>query len=131
MDLIIETIEKSWYKYDPLLTAVCIQLLKKLDEYQIPKENIKGFSRCWLFQQLLFMTRKELEKKGKRLDVPYYWYRDGVVVDPGLIMLQTRGKIKFRWEDDCPGCQIEKECPCIANPHNNNYKLLIEQLRLF
>lgn len=128
MDIITETIEKSWYKYDPLLTDVCIQLLKKLEEYQIPKGE-KGFNKCWLFQQLLFMLKKDLEKKGKKLDLSYEWFRDGVVVDPESIMLQTRGIIKFMWEDDCPNCQIEKECPCMDNPWNDYYKLMLERLK--
>ena len=128
MDMITETIERSWYKYDPLLTNVCIQLLKKLEEYQIPKGE-KGFNKCWLFQQLLFFIGKDLEKKGKKLDLSYGWFRDGVVVDPGSIMLQTRGKIKFVWEDDCPNCQIEKECPCMDNPWNDYYKLVEDKLK--
>ena len=112
-----------------LLTDVCVQLLKKLEEYQIPKGE-KGFNKCWLFQQILFMIKKDLEKKGKRLDISYGWFRDGVVVDPGLIMLQTRGKVMFKWEDDCPGCQIEDECSCIGNPHNNNYEQIEEKLNM-
>lgn len=128
MDIIAETIEKSWYKFDPFLTTVCVQVLKKLEEYQIPKGE-KGFNKCWFFQQLLFFINKDLKKKGKKLDLSYGWFRDGVVVDPESIMLQTRGKIKFVWEDDCPNCQIENECPCIGNPHNDNYKLMLERLK--
>lgn len=129
MDMTVETIEKSRYKYDPLLTYVCIQILKKLEEYQIPKGE-KGFNKCWLFQQLLFFISKDLEKKGKKLDISYGWFRDGVVVDPESIMLQTRGEIEFIWEDDCPNCQIENECPCIGNPHNDNHKLVIDKIGL-
>ena len=121
--------DKSWYKFDPFLTTVCIQLLRKLEEYQIPKGE-KGFNKCWLFQQLLFLISKDLEKKGKKLGVVYGWFRDGVVVDPEVIMIKTRGKIKFKWEDDCPGCQIENECPCIGNPHNDNYKLIDEYIKI-
>lgn len=129
MDPIEEIIEKSRYKFDPFLTTVCIQLLKKLEEYQIPKGE-KGFNKCWLFQQLLFFISKDFEKKGKKLDISYGWFRDGVVVDPESIMLQTRGIIKFVWEDDCPNCQIENECPCIGNPHNDNHKLVIDKITL-
>lgn len=49
--------------YDPFLTDVCIQLLKKLDEYKIPIGE-KGFNRCWLFQQILFMIKQDLKEKG-------------------------------------------------------------------
>lgn len=129
MDLISETIEKSWYKYDTFLTKVCIQLLKMLEEYQIPKGE-KGFNRCWLFQQLLYIISLDLKKKGKKLNISYGWFRDGVVVDPETIMIRTRGKIRFKWEDDCPGCQIEKECPCIGNPHNSDYKLVSERIKI-
>ena len=113
--------------YDPFLTDVCIQLLKKLDEYKIPIGE-KGFNRCWLFQQILFMIKQDLKKKGKKLDISYGWFKEGVVVDPEILMLQTRGKVRFKWEDDCPGCQIEDECPCVGNPHNNNYRLVEEKL---
>lgn len=129
MDLIAETIEKSWYKYDPFLTGVCIQLLKKLEEYQIPKGE-KGFNKCWLFQQLLFMISKDLEKKGKKLDISHGWFKEGVVVDPETLMIKTRGKIKFKWEDDCPGCQIEKECPCAGNPNNDDYRQVNERIKI-
>ena len=128
MDHIEEIIEKSRYKFDPFLTTVCVQLLKKLEEYQIPKGE-KGFNKCWLFQQLLFIVKKDLEKKGKKLDLSYGWFRDGVSVDPESIMLQTGGKIKFVWEDDCPNCQIEEECPCKDNPWNDYYKLVEEKLK--
>jgi hypothetical protein len=129
MDIIAETIEKSWYKFDPFLTTVCFQVLKKLEEYQIPKGE-KGFNKCWLFQQLLYMISKDFEKKGKKLYLSYGWFRDGVVVDPESIMLQTRGKIKFVWEDDCPNCQIEEECPCKDNPWNDYYKLVEDKIAL-
>lgn len=34
----------------------------------------------------------------------------------------------FKWNDDCPGCQIENECPCMGNPHNSSYKLIDERI---
>ena len=83
-------ITKTIDKFDPFLTTVCVQLLKKLEEYQIPKGE-KGFNKCWLFQQLLFFISKDLEKKGKKLDLSYGWFRDGLV---------------FAWEDDCPNCGL-------------------------
>lgn len=134
MDLINETIDKSRYKFDPLLTLVCLELIKKLNEFPMTKNHSKmlsserGLNRCWFFQQLLFELSQEMKKEGKELSVPYYWYINGIVVDPESIMLLTKGIIKFKWEEDCNGCQIEKECPCKGNPYNDNYKSVEDKL---
>lgn len=123
MELIDEIIENSWYKFNPKLTAACIQLIKTLKETVVP-ENQRGFNKCWLFMQLLY----DLQQKTK-MGLSYYWYKDGVVVDPETLMLVTHGWIKFKWEPDCTGCQIETECPCMGNPNNSEYAIIETKLK--
>lgn len=123
MDLINDTIEKSRYKFDPLFTSVCLYIIKELNKCA-PEHKERGLNKCFMMQQWLYKVGKK-----SKLDIPSYWYKLGVVVDPEYIILATRGIIRFKWEDDCPGCQIEEECCCKDNPHNNNYKLVEEKLK--
>lgn len=100
-DLIAETIEKSWHKFNPKLTAVCLHLIKLMNKEPPPDK------KCWRFMQTLFMIQK-----AHPMNLPYYWYKEGVVVDPASLTQQTGGLIKFKWDEECSGCQIEHECPC-------------------
>ncbi len=118
MDIIGEVIEKSWYKFNPKLTQACLALIKSMNETPPPDR------KCWRFQQMLFLINKAMP-----MNLPHYWYKEGVVVDPEMLMLVTGGIIRFKWEDDCLGCQIEKECPCKGNPNNNNYVSIEEKLK--
>lgn len=134
MDLIYDTIEKSWYKFDPIVTYACLKIMENLKYIEI--EPAPGFNKCFIMQQELYRLKEEFEKTGKHqsqqsavLQIPYYWYMQGVVVDPEYLMLITRGIIRFKWEEDCNGCQIQKECPCKGNPYNNDYELVLEKLK--
>lgn len=123
MEQIDEIIEQSWYKYNPRLVATCQIVIKEINKHTI--KGSSGFNRCWLFMQLLHGVQQKI-----KIGLPYYWYRDGVVVDPETLMMLTRGKIIFKWEPDCKGCQIEKECPCMGNPNNNTYASIEERLKV-
>ena len=120
MDIIGEVIEKSWYKFNPRLTHACLQLIQSMNKNP-PPDN-----KCWRFMHMLFLANKCMP-----MNLPYYWYREGVVVDPETVMLTTRGIIKFKWDDECEGCQIEKECPCQGNPNNDAYASIEERLKKF
>lgn len=123
-NFISDVIDNSWYKFNPKLTYACIKIIKKLREINIP-ESQRGFNKCWLFMQLLHGVNQKT-----KMDLSYYWFKDGVVVDPETLMLVTHGRIMFQWEPDCPGCQIERECPCKGNPNNNDYAAIEEKLKL-
>lgn len=127
MDLIYDTIEKSWYKFDPIITYACLKIMDDLKDIDIIPTP--GFNKCFIMQQQLYRLKKEFEKTGKHLQIPSYWYMRGVVVDPEYLMLTTRGIVRFKWEEDCNGCQIQKECPCKGNPYNNDYELVLEKLK--
>ncbi len=124
MELIDEVIEKSWYKFNMKLTYACIQIIKKLRKINLPESQRRGFNRCWLFMQLIYGTNQQT-----KMGLSYYWFKEGVVVDPETLMLVTHGRILFKWEPDCPGCQIETECPCKGNPNNNEYAAVEEKLK--
>ena len=119
MDLIYETIEKSWYKFNPRLTEAC-QILLILMKTKPPLDR-----KCWRFQHMLFLANKCMP-----MSLPYYWYKEGIVVDPETLMLTTRGIIRFQWDEECKGCQIEEECPCKGNPNNDAYASIEERLKL-
>lgn len=122
-DFITDTIEKSWYKFNPKLTLACIQVIKELKDVTIP-ETYRGLNKCWIFMQLLHKVNQKT-----KMGLSYYWFKEGVVVDPETLMLVTHGRIMFQWEPDCPGCQIEKECPCKGNLNNNGYAAIEEKLK--
>jgi hypothetical protein len=109
MDYISDTIEASRYKFNPKLTQVCIELIKQLNENPPPDK------KCWRFMQILFMINK-----ATPMNLPYYWFLDGIVVDPEALTMVTGGIIQFKWDDECPGCQIEDSCSCSGNPHRSD-----------
>jgi len=106
-DYISDVIEKSRLRFNPRLTYVCLELIRLYDKDPPPDK------RCWRFMQTLFMI-----EKAKPMNLPYYWFCEGVIVDPASLTQQTGGIIRFRWDEQCPGCQIEGECPCEGNPHH-------------
>lgn len=67
-------------------------------------------------------------EKAHRMNLPYYWFKEGIVVDPESLTQQTGGVIKFKWDDECSGCQIQRECPCEGNPHRKDYSSRAETL---
>jgi len=123
MELIDEVIEKSWYKFNSKLAYACIQVIQKLNEISMPETRM-GHNKCWLFMQLIY----QINQKTK-MGLSYYWFKEGVVVDPETLMLVTHGMIMFQWEPDCLGCQIETDCPCKGNPNNNDFAFIIEKLK--
>lgn len=104
MDFIGETIEKSWYKFNPRLTAACIAILKEYEEHP-PEELPPGCNKCWYLMQMLYKLNQTIP-----MNLPYYWYTWGVVVDPEALTILTGGIIRFKRDSDCEGCQIEDTC---------------------
>ena len=125
MELIDEVIELSLSKFNPRLTEVCISVIDNLNKKQIKhyKSELGSFGKCFLFMQILH----SIEQKHP-INLSYYWFKDGVVVDPEILMFVTRGIIRFKWDNECEGCQIEKECPCMGNPNNERYAYIIERI---
>lgn len=82
------------------LTLVCIELLRQTEETPPPDR------KCWRLMQMLFLI-----EKASPMGLPYYWYKEGVVVDPVALTELTDGIIQFRRDEECVGCQIELECP--------------------
>ncbi len=107
MELIDEVIEQSFYKFNPRLTAACLVLIRLINIKPPPDR------KCWRFMHMLFLANKCMP-----MNLPYYWYKEGIVVDPDTLMKVTGGIIRFRWDDECKGCQIENECPCEGNPNH-------------
>jgi hypothetical protein len=110
-DFISDVIERSRLRFNPRLAYVCLELIR-LSEKDPPPDK-----RCWRLMQTLFMI-----EKARPMNLPYYWYKEGIVVDPASLTQQTGGIVMFRWDEQCPGCQIEEECPCEGNPQNRRAK---------
>lgn len=108
-DYISDVIEMSRLRFNPRLARVCLELIR-LYEKDPPPDR-----KCWRFMQTLFMINQT-----SPMDLPFYWFKEGVVVDPESLTQQTGGLIRFRWDSECPGCQIEKECSCKGNPHRES-----------
>ncbi len=111
---------------NPVLTQTCIELITRLNSVKLPhyKSVMGSFGKCFLFMQILHTIQRDMD-----IGLSYYWFKDGVVVDPELLMLATGGTIRFQWDNECKGCQIEKECPCKGNPHNNEYFEINKKIR--
>ncbi len=80
MDLIDDVIERSRLKFNPKLTAVCLTLIKTMNESPPPDK------KCWRFMQVLFLIYKAMP-----MNLPFYWYKEGIVVDPESLTQQTGG----------------------------------------
>lgn len=108
-DYISDVIEMSRLRFNPRLARVCLELIR-LYEKDPPPDR-----KCWMFMQTLFMIQQT-----RPMNLPFYWFKEGVVVDPESLTQQIGGLVKFKWDNECPGCQIEKECPCEGNPHSGS-----------
>lgn len=109
-DYISDVIEISRLRLNPQLARVCLELISLFEE------NPPQDKRCWRFMQALYMIQQV-----KPMNLPYYWYKEGIFVDPESLTQQTGGLIRVRWDGECPGCQIETECSCEGNPHTETF----------
>jgi len=75
-------------------------------------ETSPEMKRCQEFRQILFLTYKNLlENKKIDLSLPHYWYADGVMIEPELIVRTTNGIIGWVCDDSVEKCLMtEGEC---------------------
>jgi len=92
-DYISDTIERSRLRFNPRLAQACLELVRVFNE-ESPQER-----RCWRFMQALFMIQQDMP-----MNLPFCWYKEGVVVYPESLIQQIGGIIKFRWDKECHGC---------------------------
>lgn len=68
-------------------------------------------TKCMEFRQVLFMScKKILDEDGVDLGLPYYWYRDGMMIEPEVIVRATNGIIGHRCDESRKGCGMKGEC---------------------
>jgi hypothetical protein len=74
-------------------------------------ETQPEMKRCQEFRQILFLTYKNLLEESKiDLELPHYWYADGVMIEPELIVRVTNGVIGWVCDDSVEKCLMEEEC---------------------
>ncbi len=88
--------------YRSLAYAIITSVLKVRDS---------NLSSCQGFRQFLFLLQENLiDEHGIDLRLPYYWYADGVMIEPELIVRVTNGIIGWRCDESVKGCLMEGEC---------------------
>jgi hypothetical protein len=74
-------------------------------------ESTPEMKRCQEFRHLLFLAYKKLLEEHKiDLDLPHYWYADGVMIEPEWIVRITNGIIGWVCDDSVEKCLMEGEC---------------------
>ena len=70
-----------------------------------------NLSSCQMFRQFLFLLQRALiDEHGIDLRLPHYWYADGVMIEPELIVRVTNGIIGWQCDESVKGCLMEGEC---------------------
>lgn len=65
---------------------------------------------CVEFRHLLFALYKQLQENGINIKLPYYWFVDGVMIEPEWIVRATNGIVGFKCDDSWKECGRTKEC---------------------
>lgn len=67
----------------------------------------KFHGSCCEFRQLLFILVKET---NEMYPLPYYWFMDGVMVEPEWIVRLTNGLVKWTCDDSKVTCGLHGMC---------------------
>jgi len=71
----------------------------------------KSKKACLRFRCLIFKLYKEiLEEEKIDLCLPYYWYCDGVMIEPEWIVKITNGLVKWSCDDSVLDCGMRNHC---------------------
>jgi hypothetical protein len=70
-----------------------------------------NMNKCRIFRQLLYLVYVDMKAK-KEIDIhlPYYWFSDGVMIEPEWIVRITNGIIGWRCDDSRKECNMRDEC---------------------
>jgi hypothetical protein len=97
----------------------CTQLFLEITKYYRPLAyaiiNLsltidKKLNNCRMFRHLLYIVYEKLGTKGIDLHLPYYWYMDGVMVEPEFIVRITNGIIGWKCDESRDGCGMKSDC---------------------
>lgn len=97
----------KWFKeipdeYKKLAYAIIVSTLEV---------NNTKLSNCMEYRQFLFLLQKSLiEDHSIDLKLPYYWFMDGVMIEPEFIVRITNGIIGWRCDSSIEHCGREDEC---------------------
>lgn len=71
----------------------------------------KVMDKCFLFRQALFISYQDLKTQwGIDIELPHYWYMDGVMIEPELMVRATNGIIGWVCDESIEGCGRADEC---------------------
>jgi len=71
----------------------------------------KAKKACLRFRSLMFKLYKEiLEEEKIDLCLPYYWFCDGIMIEPEWIVKITNGLLKFKCDDSVTECGMGGRC---------------------
>lgn len=97
----------------------CEQLYSEIPKYYKPLAyaiiNLslvidKKLNKCCEFRQLLYILYDNLKTKGVNLYLPYYWFADGVMIQPEFIVRITNGIIGWKCDESRDGCGMKSDC---------------------
>lgn len=67
-------------------------------------------SNCFEFRHLLYLLYKQLLEKDTDVELPHYWYADGVMINPEWIVRITNGIIGWVCDDNREHCLMKGMC---------------------
>jgi hypothetical protein len=65
---------------------------------------------CLEFRIMVFDCVQELKKKNINLPLPYYWFMDGVMIEPEWIVRLTNGLVKWVCDSSKLSCGLYGSC---------------------
>ena len=65
---------------------------------------------CCRFRALLFHVHTEMENEGIKIPMPYYWWLDGVMIEPEWIVRITNGIIGWVCDESMENCGMMDRC---------------------
>jgi hypothetical protein len=65
---------------------------------------------CCAFRNVLFSVCHDLKEKGTDLHLPYYWFADGVMIEPEWIVRLTNGLVKWVCDSSRRMCLLTDTC---------------------
>ena len=73
--------------------------------------NNPEYSSCFGFRHVLFYASEKVKDySGIDLKLPHYWYADGVMIPPELIVRITNGIVGWRCDESYKRCLMEGGC---------------------
>ncbi|KXB06107.1 hypothetical protein AKJ51_04220 [candidate division MSBL1 archaeon SCGC-AAA382A20] len=75
---------------------------------------------CRSFRNQLFVICEHIKENGYDVPLPYYWYQDGIMIEPEWIVKLTNGIVGWVCDSSRNGCGITGKCRFFEEGEKND-----------